>query len=103
MVDIFFVCTLYYILYLLTILHNVQKAFNVFLMPRHVKMFKMTFLGKIDEIFGCIREYHVSVKLSENIKAKSFAKGMISTIEKNLHKRQTLGFILDIFFETSFK
>ena len=32
-------------------------------------------IGKIDEIFGPIREYHVSVKLSDNVKAKSFAPG----------------------------
>jgi len=31
-------------------------------------------LGKIDEIFGAIRSYHVSAKLSENIKANSFEK-----------------------------
>ena len=31
-------------------------------------------IGKIDEIFGTIREYHVSVKLSEGMKAKSFEK-----------------------------
>ncbi|XP_011639517.1 H/ACA ribonucleoprotein complex subunit 1 [Pogonomyrmex barbatus] len=31
-------------------------------------------IGKIDEIFGNIRDYYVSVKLSENIKAGSFQK-----------------------------
>uniref|UniRef100_T1HC83 H/ACA ribonucleoprotein complex subunit n=3 Tax=Rhodnius TaxID=13248 RepID=T1HC83_RHOPR len=29
-------------------------------------------IGKIDEIFGPIKDYFVSVKLSENIKAKNF-------------------------------
>ncbi|CAL7952129.1 unnamed protein product [Xylocopa violacea] len=29
-------------------------------------------IGKIDEIFGNIRDYYVSIKLSENIKASSF-------------------------------
>jgi rRNA processing protein Gar1 len=29
-------------------------------------------IGKIDEIFGPIKDYYVSVKLGENIKAKSF-------------------------------
>lgn len=31
-------------------------------------------IGKIDEIFGNIRNYFVSIKLSENIKASSFEK-----------------------------
>ena len=31
-------------------------------------------IGKIDEIFGTIRDYYVSVKLSDNIKAGSFTK-----------------------------
>ncbi|EGI67068.1 PREDICTED: H/ACA ribonucleoprotein complex subunit 1 [Acromyrmex echinatior] len=31
-------------------------------------------IGKIDEIFGNIRDYYVSVKLSENVKASSFQK-----------------------------
>lgn len=31
-------------------------------------------IGKIDEIFGNIRDYYVSIKLSENIKASSFEK-----------------------------
>lgn len=31
-------------------------------------------IGKIDEIFGPIRDYFVSVKLSDNIKSKSFSK-----------------------------
>lgn len=31
-------------------------------------------IGKVDEIFGAIRDYHVSIKLSENIKANSFEK-----------------------------
>jgi len=31
-------------------------------------------IGKIDEIFGNIRDYYVSVKLSENVKAASFQK-----------------------------
>lgn len=31
-------------------------------------------IGKIDEIFGNIRDYFVSIKLSENIKASSFQK-----------------------------
>lgn len=31
-------------------------------------------IGKIDEIFGNIRDYYVSVKLSENIKASNFDK-----------------------------
>lgn len=32
-------------------------------------------IGKIDEIFGNLRDYFVSVKLGENIKAKSFKEG----------------------------
>ncbi|EFN88317.1 H/ACA ribonucleoprotein complex subunit 1 [Harpegnathos saltator] len=31
-------------------------------------------IGKIDEIFGNIRDYYVSVKLSDNVKASSFQK-----------------------------
>ncbi|CAL1286642.1 unnamed protein product, partial [Larinioides sclopetarius] len=31
-------------------------------------------IGKIDEIFGPIRDYYVSVKLSDDVKANSFAK-----------------------------
>lgn len=31
-------------------------------------------IGKIDEIFGNIRDYYVSIKLSDNIKAGSFEK-----------------------------
>lgn len=31
-------------------------------------------IGKIDEIFGNIRDYYVSIRLSENIKASSFVK-----------------------------
>ena len=31
-------------------------------------------IGKIDEIFGNIRDYYVSIKLSENIKANGFQK-----------------------------
>ncbi|KYM99829.1 PREDICTED: H/ACA ribonucleoprotein complex subunit 1 [Cyphomyrmex costatus] len=31
-------------------------------------------IGKIDEIFGNIRDYYVSIKLSENVKASSFQK-----------------------------
>lgn len=31
-------------------------------------------IGKIDEIFGLMRDYHVSVKLSDNMKASSFGK-----------------------------
>ncbi|XP_014616904.1 PREDICTED: H/ACA ribonucleoprotein complex subunit 1 [Polistes canadensis] len=31
-------------------------------------------IGKIDEIFGNIRDYYVSIRLSENIKASSFDK-----------------------------
>ncbi|XP_076162600.1 gar1 ribonucleoprotein [Ptiloglossa arizonensis] len=31
-------------------------------------------IGKIDEIFGNIRDYYVSIKLSENIRASSFQK-----------------------------
>ena len=30
-------------------------------------------IGKIDEIFGTIKDYSVSVKLSDDVKAKSFA------------------------------
>ena len=29
-------------------------------------------IGKIDEIFGPIKDYYVSIKLGENLKAKSF-------------------------------
>ncbi|CAH2065822.1 unnamed protein product, partial [Iphiclides podalirius] len=32
-------------------------------------------IGKIDEIFGNLRDYYVSVKLGDNIKAKSFKDG----------------------------
>lgn len=31
-------------------------------------------IGKIDEIFGNIRDYYVSVKLSDDMKASSFKK-----------------------------
>ena len=31
-------------------------------------------VGKIDEIFGNLRDYFVSVKLSDTVKAKSFKK-----------------------------
>lgn len=31
-------------------------------------------IGKIDEIFGTIRDYYVSVKLTEDIKVKSFKR-----------------------------
>ena len=31
-------------------------------------------IGKIDEIFGNIRDYYVSIKLAENMKASSFQK-----------------------------
>lgn len=31
-------------------------------------------IGKVDEIFGSIRNFYFSVKLSENMKAKSFSK-----------------------------
>ncbi|XP_012286646.1 probable H/ACA ribonucleoprotein complex subunit 1 [Orussus abietinus] len=31
-------------------------------------------IGKIDEIFGNVRNYYVSIKLSENVKASSFEK-----------------------------
>jgi H/ACA ribonucleoprotein complex subunit 1 len=30
-------------------------------------------IGKIDEIFGNIRDYYVSVKLSDDVKVKSFS------------------------------
>lgn len=30
-------------------------------------------IGKVDEIFGSIKDYSVSVKLSDDVKAKSFA------------------------------
>ncbi|XP_012522520.1 probable H/ACA ribonucleoprotein complex subunit 1 [Monomorium pharaonis] len=33
-------------------------------------------IGKIDEIFGNIRDYYVSIKLSENVKAASFEKNV---------------------------
>lgn len=33
-------------------------------------------IGKIDEIFGNIRDYYVSIKLSDNVKASSFQKDM---------------------------
>lgn len=29
-------------------------------------------IGKIDEIFGTLRDYSVTIKLSENLKASSF-------------------------------
>ncbi len=32
-------------------------------------------IGKIDEIFGTLRDYFVSVKLQDDVKAKSFNKG----------------------------
>merc|ERR1719510_1399596 len=32
-------------------------------------------VGKIDEIFGTLRDYFVSVKLQDDVKAKSFNKG----------------------------
>ncbi|KAF3423603.1 hypothetical protein E2986_03953 [Frieseomelitta varia] len=40
-------------------------------------------IGKIDEIFGNIRDYYVSIKLSENIKASSFQKDTQLFIDPN--------------------
>ncbi|XP_067008322.1 probable H/ACA ribonucleoprotein complex subunit 1 [Anabrus simplex] len=40
-------------------------------------------IGKIDEIFGTLRDYFVSVKVSEGIKAKSFAKQQKLFIDPN--------------------
>ena len=37
-------------------------------------------IGKIDEIFGTLRDYYVSVKLSDDVKAKSFNKGQEHTV-----------------------
>ena len=39
-------------------------------------------VGKIDEIFGTLRDYFVSVKLGEDVKAKSFAKEQVRKLEK---------------------
>jgi len=32
-------------------------------------------VGKIDEIFGSLKDFYVSVKLSDEVKASSFKKG----------------------------
>ncbi|CAD1480007.1 unnamed protein product, partial [Heterotrigona itama] len=40
-------------------------------------------IGKIDEIFGNIRDYYVSIKVSENIKASSFQKDTQLFIDPN--------------------
>ena len=40
-------------------------------------------VGKIDEIFGSIREYYVSVKLSDGVKAKSMEAGKQLFIDPN--------------------
>lgn len=39
-------------------------------------------VGKIDEIFGNLRDYFVSVKVGEGIKAKSFAKNQKVSYDK---------------------
>ncbi|XP_063988264.1 H/ACA ribonucleoprotein complex subunit 1 [Diachasmimorpha longicaudata] len=38
-------------------------------------------IGKIDEIFGNIRDYYVSIKLSDNVKATSFEKNLTLFID----------------------
>merc|ERR1719148_194676 len=38
-------------------------------------------VGKIDEIFGTLRDYFVSVNLSDTVKAKSFEKDQILYID----------------------
>lgn len=37
-------------------------------------------IGKIDEIFGNIRDYYVSIKLGDNMKASSFEKDTKASI-----------------------
>ncbi|CAG0882029.1 unnamed protein product [Cyprideis torosa] len=43
-------------------------------------------IGKVDEIFGTLRDYYVSVKLSDDVKAKSFET---NTKVRNLLKEST--------------
>ena len=45
-------------------------------------------VGKIDEIFGTLREFFVSVKLSDEVKAQSFKKG-----QQVLHRLSSMSFI----------
>lgn len=42
-------------------------------------------IGKIDEIFGNIRDYFVSVKLSKNIRASSFQKNTQVLYSRSIH------------------
>jgi rRNA processing protein Gar1 len=50
-------------------------------------------VGKIDEIFGTLRDFFVSVKLSDEVKAHSFKKGQ--QVKPSLHEHQKT----DAFFE----
>jgi H/ACA ribonucleoprotein complex subunit 1 len=43
-------------------------------------------VGKIDEIFGTLRDFFVSVKLSDEVKAHSFKKGQ--QVKPSLHEHQ---------------
>lgn len=43
-------------------------------------------IGKIDEIFGTLRDYSVTIKLSDNLKASSF------------NRLQKVELVLDLFF-----
>lgn len=43
-------------------------------------------IGKIDEIFGNIRDYYVSIKLTENMKASSFVKDSKVSIVLNFYQ-----------------
>lgn len=55
-------------------------------------------IGKIDEIFGTIRNYHVSIKLSENIKATSFEKDTkVTLIIIKLHINTFIIFLILIY------
>jgi H/ACA ribonucleoprotein complex subunit 1 len=41
-------------------------------------------IGKVDEIFGSIKEYSISVKLSEDVKAKSFTPNQKVSVRLNI-------------------
>jgi rRNA processing protein Gar1 len=41
-------------------------------------------IGKVDEIFGSLKDYSISVKLSEDVKAKSFAANQKVLLSTNM-------------------
>lgn len=51
-------------------------------------------IGKIDEIFGTVKDYFVSVRLSDEVKAKSFKVNDKVTIQ--CMKIQILRILIDV-------